>query len=138
MRNVLVDSGPLIALFDRSDNHHVRVKAFLRAFKGVLLTSWPVLTEVCHLLDFSAQCQLDFLRWVQRGGVTVEGLDHQALDEIIALMDKYHDRPMDLADASLLVLALRNGIRHIISVDSDFEIYRLSDKSRLKNLLKLT
>jgi hypothetical protein len=128
----------LIALFDSSDKHHLRVKAFLRGFKGTLLTTWPVLTEVCHLLDFSIQSQLDFLRWIRRGAVGVEGLDHQALDDIIALVDKYHDRPMDLADASLLVLALRDGIRHIVSVDSDFDIYRLPDKTKLKNLLKLT
>ena len=103
-----------------------------------MLTTWPVLTEVCHLLDFSTQSQLGFLRWVQRGAVGVEGLDHQALDGIIALVDQYQDRPMDLADASLLVLALRNGIRHIISIDHDFDIYRLPGKGRLKNLLKLS
>ena len=136
MRSTLVDSGPLIALFDGSDRHHARVKAFLKGFKNLLMTTWPVITEVCHLLDFNTDCQLDFLRWVQRGAITIVDLNLVALEQMIALIEKYRDRPMDLADASLVVLAHTNDMRHIASIDSDFDIYRLPDGGRLKNLLR--
>jgi predicted nucleic acid-binding protein len=133
---VLVDSGPLIALFDASDRHHGRVLRFLSGFRHGLLTTWPVLTEVCHLLRFSVDAQLDFLRWVERGGVEIAQIENPAIARIIALTEKCRDRPMDLADASLVVLALATGVRKILSLDSDFDIYRLPDRGRLVNLLK--
>lgn len=63
MPAVLVDSGPLIALFDGSDSHHARAIDFVRGHTGPLITNVAVLTEVCHLLDFSLHAQLDFLEW---------------------------------------------------------------------------
>ena len=71
MQSALVDSGPLVALFDPSDNHHKTTLAFMVRFRESLLTTWPVVTEVCHLLKFSVDVQLNFLRWVQRGGVEI-------------------------------------------------------------------
>jgi predicted nucleic acid-binding protein len=132
----LADAGPLIALFDRDDKYHPRVLEFLKTFDGVILTTWPVVTEVCHLLDFSVDAQLAFLTWINRGGLIIEDLGMSALDEILALTQKHRDLPMDLADASLVVLAARKGIEHILSLDSDFYIYRLPDKEgSFNNLL---
>src|SRR5438477_5281397 len=133
---MLADAGPLTALFDRSDHHHQRIVKFWRGLRVRPLTSWPVMAEVCHLLNFSVNAQLDFLRWVDRGGVDVVDMDPGALKQIIHLTEKYHDRPMDLADASLIVLAMQTGIRHILTVDSDFDIYRLPNKTHLTNLLQ--
>ena len=136
MPSTLVDSGPLVALFDSSDHHHVSTLAFMGEFRGVLITTWPVITEVCHLLKFSVNVQLNFLRWVQRGGLEIAEIEGAVIERIIALTEKYRDRPMDLADASLVVLAMKTGIHDILSLDADFDIYRLPDKSRLTNVLQ--
>lgn len=136
MPSTLVDSGPLIALFDSSDHHHASTLAFMGEFRGGLITTWPVITEVCHLLNFSVDVQLNFLRWVQRGGLEIAEIEGVVIDRIIALTEKYRDRPMDLADASLVILAMKTGTREILSLDADFDIYRLPDKSRLTNVLQ--
>ena len=63
MRNTLIDAGPLIALFDKDDKYHKTVLDVLSHAQTVLVTTWPVITETCHLLDFSVDAQLDFLEW---------------------------------------------------------------------------
>ncbi len=137
MRNTaLIDSGPLIALFDRRDRHHSKVLHFLKTYRGKLLTTWPVLTEVSHILDFNLQVQLDFLRWVERGAVEIYTLQEEHLAHIIKMMEKYTDIPMDLADATLMYAAQSERIDKIISIDSDFDIYRTLKNGTLINLLK--
>lgn len=135
MPNALADTGPLVALFDKHDNHHDTVKAFLQTYRGTLFTTWPVITEVSHLLSYSVERQIAFLSWTQRGGLRVENLATGSIETILALTEKYRDHPMDLADASLVALAIQTGIRNILSLDSDFRIYRLPDKTLLRNLL---
>lgn len=133
MQSTLVDSGPLIALFDRDDAHHRRVASFLRSRRLALVTTWPVLTEVSALLPRAAA--LDFLEYVCRGGVTVEDLGSDELRVMLSLGRKYADVPMDFADASLVALAMRSGLDAILSLDRDFEIYRLAHKRTFRNLL---
>lgn len=135
MRRTLVDTGPLVALFDGKDHDHHRVQVFLEDYRGQLVTTWLVVGEVHHLLDFSTSQQLAFLAWARRGGLQIEDLDHSAWEILHALTEKYRDRPMDLADASLLVVAMATGIRDVLSLDLDFDIYRLPDRKRLRNLL---
>lgn len=136
MQKTLIDSGPLIALFDSSDRFHTAVLNCLRSYRGQLLSSWPVLTEVSHMLDFSLQAQLDFLAWVHSGAVQLAEIEQSELLSMRQMMEKYGDLPMDLADASLLYLANRDDIRQIISIDSDFDVYRTLKKKPLKNLLR--
>ncbi|MFA7069812.1 MAG: hypothetical protein WC144_03115, partial [Sulfurimonas sp.] len=102
MQKVLVDSGPLIALFDKSDRYHLKVLEFLKSFKGSLITSWAVITEVSHMLDFNLKVQIDFLRWCSIGGVEIYNISQDELAQIITMMEKYSDIPMDLADSSLM------------------------------------
>ncbi|WP_292658116.1 PIN domain-containing protein [Nitratifractor sp.] len=135
MRRVLIDSGPLIALFDRSDRHHERVLNFLRSFEGELVSSWPVLTEVSHMLDFNVQVQLDFLEWIHRGAITLPEITRDELGDMIDMMRTYTNVPMDLADATLIYLAHREKIEEIISIDSDFSIYRTLKKRFVRNIL---
>lgn len=136
MRSTLIDAGPLIAAFSASDHHHARVMTFLKGWKGELLTTWPALTEASHLLDFSTTAQLNLLRWIDRGAVRVVDLAPAAFKTIIEYSEKYADRPMDLADASLVALAMQTGIKHIATIDSDFDVYRLPNKTKLKNVLR--
>jgi predicted nucleic acid-binding protein len=79
----------------------------------------------------------DFIEYVCRGGVQLAHLAHDDLATILALSRKYADVPMDFADASLVVGALRDGEDRIVSIDSDFENYRLAGKKRFRNLLSV-
>ena len=134
MRSILVDAGPLIALFDRDDAHHTSIKDLLRRTPGRLITTWPVLTETAHLLDFDDRAQLDFYGWVVDGGVLVHDLSVATLERIMNLVEKHRDRPMDLADATLVVVAETLGITEIISIDHDFDVYRTSERAWFVNL----
>ncbi|HXZ46904.1 MAG TPA: hypothetical protein VEH02_09285 [Pseudolabrys sp.] len=136
MKNTLVDSGPLVALFDRDDRDHRRVRNFLESRRLRLVTTWPVLTEVCALLP--RRSGLDFLEFVARGGVGVESLAEADIPGLLTLSRKYADRPMDFADASLVMLAMKTGLDAILSLDADFSVYRLPGKKPFKNLLALS
>jgi len=138
VRKIIADSGPLIALFDPADASHAAASHFLRSFKGGLVTTWPVLTEVCHMLGFSVDRQIDFLEWVRRGAVEVVDLPKNGIDAIIRMTRNYRNVPMDLADASLLVLAVETGLREILTFDSDFDVYRLPDRGHLENVLAVS
>jgi predicted nucleic acid-binding protein len=140
MRNTaVVDSGPLIALFDRDDKYHLAVVDFLGAHRHLrLATTWAVLNESSALLGsrVGKQAEIDLLTWVERGGVALLALDAgSSLARIHALIEKYRDLPLDFADASIAVLAEQSGITQVLTLDRDFEIYRDARGKRLKNLL---
>ena len=138
MLRTIADSGPLIALFEPAERNHVRVLSFIENYEGALLTTWPVLTEVGHMLGHSVDRQLAFLEWVERGGVEVTTPGAGAVSLIRQLSEKYRDLPMDIADGSLIVLALESGVRDILTLDRDFDVYRLPDRSRFNNVLATT
>jgi predicted nucleic acid-binding protein len=135
-KRALIDSGPLIALFDRDDDFHLPICDFLRNYFGSLHSTAAVLTEVTHLLDFSVQAQLDFLRWVEVGGLQIHDIGTKDLHRICELTEKYSDLPIDFADATLMRLAERQRISKIISIDRDFYIYRKENRQALENLFK--
>ncbi len=123
---VLVDTGPLVALFDRDDIHHARCVQALRGIHRPLVTVWPVLTEATYLLSFSFQAQEDLWEFVERGGLQIADLTARDVSRIRALMRKYHDHPMDLADAALVRVAERQDLRTVFTLDhGDFRTYRL-------------
>ena len=135
MENILVDAGPLIALFDRSDRHHEKVISFLKAFRGQLLTTWPVITETLHMLDFNVEVQIDFMRWMQLSGIKLVELGHGDWERLIELTEKYADIPMDLADATLIIVSDMLDLKKILTIDSDFYVYRNIRKEYLQNVL---
>jgi predicted nucleic acid-binding protein len=135
VKNIIVDAGPLIALFDKDDKYHNSVIKFLKTFDGQLITSWPVITEVTHLLNFNVNVQIDFLEWLKRKAVTIVNLKNIHLERIIQLSKKYSDVPMDLADSSLIVIAELTNITEIITIDSDYYIYKTKNKKSLNNIL---
>lgn len=138
MLRTIADSGSLIALFEPAERNHARVRSFIENYEGALLTTWPVLTEVGHMLGHSVDRQLAFLQWVERGGVEVTTPGAGAVSLIRQLSEKYRDLPMDIADGSLIVLALESGVRDILTLDRDFDVYRLPDRSRFNNVLATT
>lgn len=133
--NVVFDSGPLVALFDRDDAHHARTVEFMRRFRGIAISNLAVVTEVMYLLDFSGPAQRSFLEWIQSGGLRLVELNPDDFERVRELMEQYADRPMDFADASLVALCERLGIRDIASVDSDFLIYRYRNRLTFRNVL---
>jgi len=141
MPSVLADSGPLAALYNRRDEHHLSAVGFFRAHGAGLrcLTTWEVVSEVMYFLDFSAGAQGDFLNWLhaghQRGLMQIASLVPDDLPGLSKMMRKYADRPMDLADASLVWLANKTGVTDIITIDrADFAVYRTAGRKTFRNL----
>jgi hypothetical protein len=123
---ILVDTGPLIGLFDPRDSHHRRCRRALEAERGPLSTTVPVLTEAFHLLSPGSRGCAGLVQFIAEGGLGVWFLDEDGLSRALQLMELYADRPMDLADASLVVAAERLGIRRVLTVDRrDFDTYRV-------------
>ena len=133
---ILIDSGPLIALFDHDDNHHKFVQKFLQKCNFSYISTLAVLTEVSHMLDFSINAQQDFYEWVLIKGLIISDINQHDIPRIAELTKKYSDLPMDFADATLVVAAEKSGIREIISLDKDFDIYRLPGKEKIRNIYK--
>jgi uncharacterized protein len=133
-RKVVIDSGPIIALFDKDDRYHRKAKEFIKDFKGELITNYAVITEATHLLDFSIHAQTDFIQWILEGGISVMEIYADDLFRVIELMRKYSDLPGDFADATLIALCERLKIKEIASIDNDFTVYRLKDKQVFKNI----
>lgn len=134
MRRCLVDAGPLIALFDRSDDFHKKAVKFMKSFEGRLVTSWAVITETLHMLDFNVNVQVDFLEWLERGALEVYDLNREHMARIIELTKKYSDVPMDFADATLMALSESEKLREIVTIDSDFHVYRNLRREMLRNI----
>jgi predicted nucleic acid-binding protein len=132
--SILIDSGPLIALFDSSEKHHTAALEWLRRNPCRYISTLAVCTEVSHMLDFSVRAQCDFYDWVMHRGVILCDINQNDLPRIIEMTRQYADLPMDFADATLMVAAEKTGIRSIISIDRDFDVYRLPGKVRIKNM----
>jgi predicted nucleic acid-binding protein len=123
---ILVDAGPLVALVDADDQHHLRCVAALRASREPMATVWPPLTEAMYLLGDLPRAQEALWEMLERGALHLFPLDSGDAPRMRELMRKYANRPMDLADAALLRVAEREGIRRIFTVDRrDFSVYRL-------------
>ena len=143
LRQVVADSGPLLALFNRADRWHAPVLKWLQDNPETsLLTTWPVLTEVCALLArrLGNAAALDFLRWGQRGGFTLDAPAPDALPEALAqvllISERFRDLPFDLANASVAEVADRHGVRHVLTIDSDFDVYRDAKDKALRHVLR--
>lgn len=135
MNKILVDSGPLIALFDASDKYHQQTVDFIKENTASLVTTIASITETLHLLDFNRNAQLDFIEWVNRGGVEIENIVNADFQRIKALTEKYRDLPMDFADSCLVLLAEKLNITAIATIDRDFSIYRINGKRPFHTIL---
>jgi predicted nucleic acid-binding protein len=125
---ILTDAGPLIAILDRGESHHRLCVDCLGQLSGPMLTTWPAFTEAMYLLGEAGGWVAQAALWSLESEGDLEIADQGAEDRrrMTALMKKYYDRPMDLADASLVVLAEKRGLRDILTLDhADFRTYRL-------------
>lgn len=135
MKKVLIDSGPLIALFDASDKYHFKAVNFIKNNKYPLITTIASVTETLHLLDFNRNAQIDFIEWIYRGGVEIAHIENIDFGRLKELTEKYHDLPMDFADSCLVYLAEKNNLDTIATIDRDFTIYRINGRKRFKIIL---
>jgi predicted nucleic acid-binding protein len=123
---ILVDTGPLVALFDPRDGQHARCVRALRGIREPIYTTTSVLTEAFHMLQ-PQSIGADRLReFVEKGGLSIWFFDRPGLTRAFELMEVYADHPMDFADASLVVAAEALGTRKIFTIDrKDFQTYRV-------------
>jgi uncharacterized protein len=129
--SVLVDAGPLVALINRRDAFHQACRRTLESLDSPLTTVWPAFTEAMYLLRSLPPGQDALLEMVEVGALTFLALDTADCPRLRALMRKYRDLPMDLADAALVRVAEREGLRRIFTLDRrDFSIYHPSRLGR--------
>jgi predicted nucleic acid-binding protein len=123
---IIVDTGPIIALFDRKDAQHARCVNVLRGIREPITTTVSVLTEAFHILR-PASIGADRLRdFIGRGGLGVWFFDRASLVRALELMEVYGDHPMDLAAASIVAAAEVLETRKVFTVDRrDFASYRV-------------
>ncbi len=123
---ILVDAGPLVALFDEDDQHHEHCRRTLKELDEKLITTSPVLAEAFHLLrpgSFGPPRLMDYIR---QGGLSVLPMDTELLSRCFELMLRYADIRMDFADASIVSAAERTRTEKVFTVDrKDFATYRI-------------
>lgn len=123
---ILVDTGPLLALFDPKDEQHDRCVKTLEGVQEPIRTTLPVLTAAFHKLGPASPGSDRLREFVVKGGLSVWFSDSAALVRAFELMELYSDHPMDLTDASLVVAAESLGTRKVFTLDrKDFETYRV-------------
>ncbi len=127
---ILVDAGPLIALIHADDRNHARCEAALAKIREPLATVWPAIAEAMYLLH-TWRSQEVLWKMLETGALAVLPLALPDLARMRALMKKYRDLPMDLADAALVRVAERERVRRIFTLDRrDFEVYRTHGTDR--------
>lgn len=122
---IIADTGFFYASFDPKDSYNIDAKQALNTGQR-LITTYPVMTETCHMLRTRVgfQAQVDFLKTACDNAFDVFPLEPHHLVRIVALMEQYSDSKMDMADASLVVLAEFLGHGRILTVDfKDFYKY---------------
>jgi predicted nucleic acid-binding protein len=127
--SVLADTGALLAYLDRRDDWHQRCRDALASLPLPLATSTAVLTELFHLVGDSQRETDAASRLVRSGAITVLPVSDDDLPDILGLMHKYRDLPMDFADATLVHLAHRESIATVFTIDhEDFGVYRIGGR----------
>jgi len=133
LQSIVVDAGPLIAMFTRSDRYHAAALEFLTRTEGAaLITNLIVVGEVAAVLGRHKDL-VACLNWIVENMEidTNAGVD---LPKAILILQKYKDLPADLADASLVAMCERRGTNLVASVDNDFDVYRLPKNKKLQNV----
>jgi predicted nucleic acid-binding protein len=120
----IVDTGPLVAFFDRSERHHGWVAGCIEELEAPLLVCGPVLTETMHLLGRYPAAQDALLELLQNGAPAIAFRIEEHVGALRNLLKKYRDAPMSLADACIVRMAEIHERHAVLTLDSDFMIYR--------------
>jgi predicted nucleic acid-binding protein len=132
----ITDAGPIIAIIDADEPDHASCVEALDQLTVPLVTTWPAFTEAMYLLARAGgiRAQQALWRLLKTSRLVVADLSPSAVDRSARLMGLYADRPMDLADATLVALAEERGYRRIFTLDTDFQIYRFHGRQRLETI----
>lgn len=128
---VIVDTSPLVALLDKTDNYHTWASAKVERLAPPMLVCEPVLSETLFLLAQTPKAQAELLLLLEKGVLRLAFHLDEHINEILTLLRKYQDIPMSLADACLVRMAELNE-HHIFTLDSDFKVYRRHGRELLK------
>jgi predicted nucleic acid-binding protein len=124
---LLLDTGALVSLLDRSQPHHRRFTEFFSGWHGAVVSTEAVLTEATHLLGRTPGGRELCLEFFLAGGATLVPASLSTLRRCRALIERYADLPMDYADATLVILAEDLGTDLVLTTDRrDFEVYRFA------------
>lgn len=128
----MTDAGPLVAIIDADEPDHEMCRAALAHLRLPLLTTWPAFTEAMYLLARAGGGAGREALWrlLLTDRLRLLELSRRAVERSAALMAKYADLPMDLADATLVAAAEERGTSTIFTLDSDFAVYRLHGRRR--------
>lgn len=132
-RRILIDTGPLVALFDRRDAFHQACREQAHQLPGSLFTCLPVVTEASYLLNrYDSRLVHHLLAACRDNVYTLLPLDNSDLGRIDQLIAKYQDLYLDFADAALMYLAERESIEHVFTLDRrDFSVFRTTSGKSL-------
>jgi uncharacterized protein len=120
----LIDAGPLIAVYNKNDQHHQQVWDFLQICTHELITTDACIAEAMYALRRSTQVQREFAQDIADRIWQRQNLESQDFHRISELLNQYSDLPADFADLSLVVISERLDISKIVTLDSDFDVYR--------------
>jgi uncharacterized protein len=122
---LLLDTGPLVALLDSSERRHAECTRFFSTWRGSVVTTEAVVTEAAYLLSWAHDKGELALRFCFRGGAVVTPWTDSRAERAAELMNTYRDTPMDYADASLVALAEELGTPDVFTLDvRGFSVYR--------------
>lgn len=127
---ILCDAGVLLCLVDRTQTLHKTYKNTVMCLAKPLITTWSCLTEAMYLALHRGgwQMQKQLGKLLLDKLLVVYDIQESDYSRMLALMEQYRDRPMDLADATLVVVAEKTGYRQILTLDSDFLFYRIQNQ----------
>jgi uncharacterized protein len=131
MRIAIVDTGPLVALFDRAERHHHWVTERLNELDAPLLVCEPVLAEAMYLLARYPKAQDAVLELMQNGALSVAFRIDEHVDALRKLLQKYQDTPMSLADACVVRMSEIHDRHAVLTLDSDFLVYQKHGRASL-------
>jgi uncharacterized protein len=124
MPAAIVDTGPLVAFLDRAERHHPWAVDRINSLDAPLLVCEPVLAEAMYLLARFSRAQDALLSLVENGALSIAFRMEDHVAELRKLHRKYRDRPISLADACIVRMAELFEHHAVLTLDSDFLIYR--------------
>jgi len=133
--NVALDTGPLVAFLDRQDQYHNWARDQFKQIKPPLLSCEPVISEACFLIRSLPRAVDQIEHYLHEGVISLDFSLRQNVERPFALMRKYSQMPMALADACLVCMAEQIRGCRVLTVDTDFRIYRLPSRRLIPVLM---
>jgi len=125
-QSILIDTSVLVALLSRNDRYHQWAIEVVSSLRTPFLTCEAVITETCFLLKRNAQSNRQVFAFLERGALEIPFVLAREFQAVSALMVQYQTVPMSLADACLVRMAELFPGSQLLTLDSDFQIYRMN------------